>query len=271
MFVTPPYRFISCTLPSAGHGTATLTLNRPETGNAIDAELAEEFRHACGLLNENDRCRLLVVAAAGNCFSVGRQPLGNIDPAAPGEFSTTGAADAMRPLQVADALAALNIPVIVALNGDAIGHGLELALAGDLRIAATNARFALSGPGMPAFPWDGGTQRLPRLIGPAWALDLALTGRAVAAEPALTLGLVNRVVPPDLLLEETERLADSILAGGPIAARYVKEAVNHGLDLTLHQGLQLESDLSLLLHSTADRAEGIASFREKRPPRFIGS
>ena len=249
---------------------------QPEAGNRIDEGLAEEFRDACRRIDEDEQAGLVVVTGAGDCFSVGRQ--------SPERRAGAGGADAggaeppaeqlparLARLRVADALANLTIPTLVALNGDAIGHGLELALAGDLRIAAAPARFGLAEPGRLSFPWDGGTQRLPRLIGPAWALDLALTGRLVDADTALHLGLVNRVAPVERLNEETARLAQTILAGGPVAARYAKEAVGQGMDLSLAQGLRLEADLSIILQSTADRAEGIASFREKRPPRFGGS
>ncbi len=233
--------------------------------------MAEEFRDACRRIGEDEDARLVVVTGSGDCFSVGRQSLEK----SPGEGGNESPAERWRAglanLRVADALADLTIPALVALNGDAIGHGLELALAGDLRLAAAQARFGLAEPDRPSFPWDGGTQRLPRLIGPAWALDLALTGRQVDAATALRLGLVNRVVAAERLAEETAQLAAVILAGGPVAARYAKEAVSQGMELSLTQGLRLEADLSVILQSTADRAEGIASFQERRPPRFSGS
>ena len=174
-------------------------------------------------------------------------------------------------LKVADALANLPVPVIVSINGDALDHGLELALAGDIRICAESARFGLTDLSKPGcFPWDGGTQRLPRLVGPAWAADMLLTSRVISALEALGIGLVNRVVPSGELAQETQRLAESIAAGGPIAARYAKEAVAKGSDLTLAEGLRLEADLNIILQSTGDRAEGIQSFLDKRPSRFTG-
>jgi enoyl-CoA hydratase/carnithine racemase len=172
---------------------------------------------------------------------------------------------------VADGLAGLPIPVIVSVNGDALDHGLELALAGDLRISAEGARFGLTDLSRPGcFPWDGGTQRLPRLVGPAWASDLILTSRTISSAEALHIGLVNRVVPSGELAQETRRLAGAIAAGGPIAARYAKEAVTGGADLSLAEGLRLEADLNIILQSTDDRAEGIRSFADRRSPRFTG-
>ena len=154
-------------------------------------------------------------------------------------------------------MAALPIPVIAAVGGDAFDHGLELALAADLRIASEDARFALTDLVHGTLPWDGGTQRLPRLVGPSWARDLIFTGRIVSAGQALEMGLVNRVVQKDELLAQVTLLAESIVAGASIATRYAKEAVQLGIDLTLAQGLRLEADLNILLHGTVDRAEGI--------------
>ncbi len=242
---------------AAPAGAAVITLNSPDTRNLIDAGMAEELRAVCGEIAAEAAARLVILTGGGDCFSVGRQWL--------------AAGEDMDRLRVADALGGLAMPVLVALNGDARGQGLELALAGDLRIAVDTARLGLREPGDLALPWDGGTQRLPRLVGPAWALDLALTGRTVTADEALGMGLVNRVTAADKLAAETWDLAAAILAGGPVAAGYAKEAVYQGMDLSLAQGLRLEGDLSILLHGTADRAEGIAAFRERRKPRFEGS
>jgi enoyl-CoA hydratase/carnithine racemase len=158
----------------------------------------------------------------------------------------------------------------MAINGDALDHGLELALAGDLRIASAGARFGLTGLARGSFPWDGGTQRLPRLVGPAWARDMIFTGRIIDAAEALRLGLVNQVVEAEGLPQAAHELAERILAGGPIAARYAKESIHTGMELSLAQGLRLEADLNILLQSTADRAEGIESFLARRAPRFTG-
>lgn len=241
---------------------ARLTLERAGALNCIDEALAEEFRHACRSVEQADDFRLVIVTGSGECFSAGREYLDEGD---------ASVSDRLAGLKVADSLASLEIPVIVALNGDATGQGLELAVAGDLRVAVDTTHFALWSAAMPVFPWDGGTQRLSRLVGQAWALDMALTGRRVDAVEALSLGLVNRVVPQNKLEAETRSLAEQVLATGPVAVRYVKETVYKGLDLTLEQGMRLEADLSVILQSTADRAEGISSFMEKRRPRFKGS
>ncbi|MQG32907.1 MAG: enoyl-CoA hydratase/isomerase family protein [SAR202 cluster bacterium] len=236
---------------------ATVTLDRPNSGNRLDAGVAVSLREVCGLLAQDSDLRLVVLTANGEVFSAG----------APEQQDDTG-----QSLGVASAVAALNTPVLVALNGDAVGAGLELALAGDLRICVSTARFGFPGLAGGILPRDGGTQRLSRLVGPAWARDMLLTGRMVDAKEALSIGLVNRVVDgPEGLIAITKELTEQITAGGPIGARYAKEAVNKGMDMTLDQGLGLEADLNVILQSTSDRAEGLKSFLEKRPPKYDGT
>ena len=248
-----------------------VTLNCPASNNRIDQTLAAEIRQVCREIGENPDVNLVLFTGSGDCFSAGRLPLPPEVKTSPPAYLQQWIAD----LRVADSVAELPVPVVMALNGDALDHGLELALAGDIRLADENARFGLtdlaSGGVLGGFPWDGGTQRLPRLVGPAWAQDLILTGRLLDAREALELGLVNRVTPPGQALAEARELAEQILRGGPIAARYVKEAICQGMGLALPQGLALEADLNIILQSTRDRAEGLASFAEKRPPRYSGA
>ena len=246
---------------------ATVTLDRPDSGNRIDAEMAEALGEVCRLIAEDDLLRLTVLTATGNVFSVeqenetsGETIEESVAPRKPGELAGS------------PAVAGLAIPVLVALNGDATGPGLELALAGDLRICVPSARFGFTGLARGVLPQDGGTQRLPRLVGPAWARDMLLTGRMVDAGEALAIGLVNRVAEsPGQLAAAVDELAAQITGGSPIGARYAKEAVGKGMDLSLDQGLGLEADLNVILQSTSDRAEGIKSFLEKRDPKFSGS
>ena len=200
-------------------------------------------------IRENDSLQLLILAATGKVFSVDK--IGNSSGDSAKQLST------------------LAIPVLVALNGDATGSGLELALAGDLRVCVPSAKFSFPGLERGAMPKDGGTQRLPRLVGPAWAKDMLLTGRSVDANEALSIGLVNRV--SEDITETIAELSAQITGGSPIGVRYAKEAVGKGIDLTLEQGLRLEADLNVILQSTSDRSEGLRSFLEKRPPKFIDS
>jgi len=164
----------------------------------------------------------------------------------------------------------LDRPVIAAISGDAIGQGLELALACDIRIASETSRFGLPQIKSGLMPWDGGTQRLSRLVGKGKALEMILTGEVIDAKEALRIGLVNKVVPKKDLMEVTMKMAQEMASKGPIALRYTKEAIYKGMDMTLEQGLHLEADLYLLIHTSNDRSEGIQAFREKKTPKFEG-
>jgi enoyl-CoA hydratase/carnithine racemase len=151
-----------------------------------------------------------------------------------------------------------------------LGLGLEIALSCDIRITSEKARFAMTQVIEGFIPTDGGTQRLSRIIGRGKALEMLLTADAISAAEALEIGLVSKVVPADALTGEVTKLAETIASKGPIALRYLKEAVLKGMDMTLEQGLRLEADLYFLLHTTSDRMEGIKSFLEKRPPEYKG-
>ncbi len=164
------------------------------------------------------------------------------------------------------ALAALRIPVVTWVDGDCHDEALELALAADIRIAGESAAFRMGHAREGRMPSHGGTQRLTRAVGRGQALRLLLAGETLDADDALRIGLVHDVGD----LEDAEALAASIADAGPIAAQYVKEAIAASPDLPLREGMRLEADLSILLHSTADRAEGLRSFAEKRKARFEG-
>ena len=172
---------------------------------------------------------------------------------------------------LATPISRLDRPVIAAIDGEALGPGLELVLACDIRIATENARFGLSHIKKGLIPWDGGTQRLSRLVGRGKAMEMILTGESIGAKDAYRIGLVNRVVHPDVLMKETMDMASQIASRAPNALRYAKEAVCKGIDLTLDQGLRLEGDLYFLLQTTDDRIEGVNAFREKKTPHFKGT
>ena len=169
-----------------------------------------------------------------------------------------------------DAVAGIPQPTVAALEGKAHSAGLELALACDVRIAAEGATFAMPETGMGRVPQGGGTQRLPRAIGRAHALRLLLTGDEIDAQEAKRIGLVSRVVPFGEAKAAALEMANVIASRGPIATRLAKEAVRRGSEMTLEQALRYELDLTVLLQTTADRAEGVRAFAAKRPPHFIG-
>ena len=245
---------------------AWLTLDRPEEENRVDLRMAQELREVAELLQHHD-ARVLIVTGAGAVFCCGREET-------PSEVRKSGADSVVHWIterRAADTLASLPMPTIAAINGDAIDHGLELVLACDLRIACKDARLGVTDVcSRGTVPWDGATQRLPRLIGRGRALDLLLTSRLVCADEALEMGLVNAVVESRDLATAAREAAGAVALGAPVANRYVKEAVLQGLDMSLGQGLRLEADLNILLHSTRDREEGIRSFLDKTTPRFRG-
>jgi enoyl-CoA hydratase/carnithine racemase len=164
----------------------------------------------------------------------------------------------------------LDRPVIAAIHGDAMGLGLELVLACDIRLAAETSLFAMPQIKQGLLPSDGGAQRLARLVGRSMALEMILTGREINAQEAWRIGLINKVLPQAQVLSEATTLAQDMAAKSPIALRYVREAIHKGMDMTLEQGLRLEADLYFLTHSTTDRTEGIRAFQEKRKPAFNG-
>jgi len=246
---------------------AAITLNRPEADNIINQQLAQELREVCRQINQDDTVYVVTITGAGGrVFCGGSELEKSIQAGGTSEVLEDPGAQ----YDVATAIAAIDRPVIAAINGDALGQGLELALSCDIRIASDKARFGFPQITQGLIPMDGGTQRLPRIAGRGKALELIFTGEAINAEEALEIGLVGKVVAQENLASEVEALAQSIAGKAPIALRYIKEAVNKGLDLTLEQGLRLEADLYFLLHTTADRTEGIKAFLEKRPPQFKG-
>ena len=260
-----PYRFVHYQQDGP---IATVTLSRPELSNRVGLEMATELREVCQAVQADENIRLVILTGEGDQFSVGREVLPEDLSGSPASVSL----DWLRSIQAASAIAAIQVPVIVAVNGDAMDHGLELAIAGDIRVASSGSKFGLTDLAAGAFPWDGGTQRLPRLVGPAWARDMLFTGRMVDATEALSIGLVNRVAEqPGQLGDLVKEIAEQITGGSPIGARYAKEAAAKGMDLSLELGLGLEADLNVILQSTSDRAEGLKSFLEKRRPKFTGS
>ena len=244
---------------------ACLTLARTDRENAIDAAVVRDLRDACSAVTDNSR--VVLMSAEGGVFSAGWDW-----DALLGE--TTDPVAALRNHGIGPdpfgCLADLPQPVVCAINGDATGAGLELALACDVRIAAEGATFSVPEVSMGLLPLAGGTQRLPRLVGRGKALEMILSGEPIGAEEALRIGLVSAVVPRDRLLAEAEAIASRIAERGPLAVRYAKEAIARGLEMPLEQALRFETDLTIILQTTEDRAEGVRAFLEKRNAEFKG-
>ncbi|MDP8940221.1 MAG: enoyl-CoA hydratase-related protein [Actinomycetota bacterium] len=246
-------------------GIVLLTIDRQEKLNALNPQVTEEIGQA--LLDvEQDEPRAIIVTGAGDRSFVAGADIS--------EMSRMAPLGAKRFTEVGHAAMALldrsPVPTIAAINGFALGGGCELALACDIRIAAENALFGFPEVGLGILPGMGGTQRLPRLIGPALAKELIFTGRRIDAAEAKEIGLVNRVVPQGEALNVARELAAEISANGPVAVRHAKTAANRALDVDLVSGLEYEADQFALLFATEDAREGMDAFMEKRKPQFEG-
>ena len=241
-----------------------MTLKRPEALNALSQSLLEELAEIPELVQQDPEVRAVIFTGEGKAFAAGadlKEIAAIKDPFMGREYALFGQ-------RVFAEIAALPVPTIAAINGYALGGGLELALACDLRVAAKTAKLGLPEVGLGLIPGFGGTQRLPRLIGRGRALDLIFTGRHVDAEEALFLGLVNRVAED--ALEEAKKLAQKILKNAPIALALAKESVVRGEGLDLAEALEIEADLFGYAAATEDMKEGVRAFLEKRPPSFKG-
>lgn len=237
---------------------ARLTLARPGDANRVDGRMLRELQDACEVLAGEDAIRVLVLDAEGADFCSGWG-------------ADTMAEGLALPPDPFACLALLPQPVVCAVRGRADSAGLELALACDVRICAEGASFSLPETESGLLPRGGGSQRLARIGGRATALAMVLTGQELDASSALRAGLVSKVTSGTELEAEALRIAASIAAKGPIATRYAKEAIHHGMDMTLEQALRYETDLTIILQTTEDRAEGVRAFVDKSgKPDFKG-
>lgn len=233
------------------------------TDPAEVAQLSAELAEIGAKISCDEETWVVILTGAGNRSFF-------IDPAEGGPLLEGKGERESKIWSLAEPIAELDVPVISAIHGDAIGQGLELVLAADIRIAAETCRFGFPHIKKGLIPWDGGTQRLSRLVGKAKALEMILTGEMMDVPEALRLGLVNRIVPAGEVMRVAADMAQEMASRGPLALQYAKEAIHQGMDLTLQQGLHLEADLYFLLHTTRDRTEGIRAFQKKKAPQFEG-
>ena len=245
-------------------GIGWVTFTRPKALNALAGDVLTEIAEVSQVIAEDPEVKVAVFTGEGKAFVAGAD-ISEInalkDVFIGREYSLGGQ-------EVMNHIAALPVPTIAAINGYALGGGLELALACDLRVAAKGAKLGLPEVGLGLIPGFGGTQRLPRLIGAGRAFDLILTGRHVGAEEALHLGLVNRVA--DDALEAARHLVSQIMKNSPVALALAKEAVARGSDVPLPEALEIEADLFGMACTTHDMREGTSAFLEKRAPEFKG-
>ena len=254
-----------------GH-VVTLTMSQPEQRNPLTGNTAvEEFLSALEKISADRSVRAVILTGEGPAFSAGgdirkmkEQSFGDVDGMRIREDYRQG----IQRLPLA--LFNLEVPVIAAVNGPAIGAGLDLACMCDLRIASERARFAESFVKMGIVPGDGGAWLLPRVIGLSRAAELSFTGRAIDAATALQWNLVSQVVAPEELLAAANRLADEISANPPQVTRMTKRLIREGMQMSLASLLELSAAHQALAHQTADHREAVSAFLEKRAPQFGG-
>ncbi|WP_026907680.1 enoyl-CoA hydratase [Paucisalibacillus globulus] len=245
---------------------ALVTLNRPEAANAMSKALLDELQSTVSEINSNKQITCVVITGSGDkafCAGADLKERRGMD--------NDQVIDAVRYIgKSVDAVESIKVPVIAALNGVAFGGGLELALACDIRIAADTAKMGLTETSLAIIPGAGGTQRLPRLIGIGRAKQLIFSAKAITAGEALSIGLVEEVVPKEELLHYALELAKSIAKNGPVALRQAKTAINQGLQTDLSTGLEIEHLCYKETIPTNDRLEGLEAFKEKRAPVYQG-
>ena len=245
---------------------AYVTVNRPKVLNALNMATMEELRTAFTDIKNDVAIRVAILTGSGEkAFIAGADisELAKHDAVSGKEYTHRGQS-------VLDLIENLGKPVIACINGFALGGGCEIAMACTMRLASSNARLGQPEVKLGIIPGYGGTQRLPRLVGKGIAMQLVLTGEMISADDAYRIGLVNEVTAPGDLIPRAEALAQKIIANAPLAIQYAMEAVNHGLDLTLVEGLYLEATLFGVCCATEDKTEGTTAFLEKRAAAFKG-
>ena len=247
-------------------GIIIITINRPERRNALDRHTLAAGRTLIRDIHYDSSARVLIVTGTGDkAFCAGA------DLKEREHMTMVEVRQYIRYIRdTFTEMESLPIPVIAAINGVSMGGGTEMALACDLRIASPNAKIALNETSLAIIPGGGGTVRLPRLIGRGRAKDMIMTARWVEAEEALAIGLVNRIAPKGKLMETTIEVAEQIIRNGPIAITQAKYVINRGLEMSLEEALQLESDGYEVTIPTKDRVEALEAFKEKRKPQFKG-
>jgi len=245
---------------------AYVTVNRPKVLNALDMATMEDLRAAFTDIKNDKAIRAVIMTGSGEKAFIAGADIGELaknDAVTAKEYTHRGQS-------VLDLIENLGKPVIACINGFALGGGCEIALACTMRLASESAKLGQPEVKLGIIPGYGGTQRLPRLVGKGVAMQLVLSGEIISAQEALRIGLVNEVVAAAELIPRAEAIAQKIIANAPLAVQYAMEAVNHGMDMTLAEGLYLEATLFGLICATEDKKEGTAAFLEKRPAQFKG-
>lgn len=240
-----------------------ITMNRPKALNALNNDTLKELSQIIDIVSEKEEILGIIITGEGKAFVAGAdiRQMQNYK-------SEEGRKYAGYAQSVFNKIEELEKPVIAAVNGYALGGGCELAMSCDIRIASEKAVFGQPEVNLGVIPCFGGTQRLSRLVGTGVAKELIFTGRQVKAEEAKEIGLINKVVLCDVLLEESMKMMNEIIKKAPIAVRYAKVVINKGMDMDLKNALELEKDIAGLTFATRDKQEGMDAFIEKRKPIF---
>jgi enoyl-CoA hydratase len=246
---------------------AVITLNRPTVLNALRSQLLDELSTALGELERDDRVRAIVVTGSGEKAFAAGADIAELNALA---SAGSGAAKARTGQALTRQIERLSKPVVMAINGFALGGGCEIAMAGDIRVASENAKFGQPEVNLGLIPGYGGSQRLTRLAGKGVATHLCLTGEIIDAQEALRIGLVTRVVPAGDLMNEAKRIATLIASKAPLAIAACKRVINNGAHLSIDDGLELEALEFGTLVDTEDIREGTSAFLEKRKPAWKG-
>ena len=245
------------------NGVAIITMNRPKALNALNDKTLSELDKIFTHLAEDDEILGAIITGEGKGFVAGAD-ISQMQPYGPVE----GRAYAERAQSLFNKIENIEMPVIAAVNGYALGGGCELSMSCDIRIASDKAVFGQPEANLGLIPCFGGTQRLPRLVGTGIAKEMIYTCRQVKAEEAKHIGLVNKVVPAESLMDEAKAMMATILTKAPGAIRYAKVSINRGMDVDLRTGLELEKDLSAIGFGSEDKQEGVDAFLAKRTPVF---
>jgi enoyl-CoA hydratase len=247
-------------------GIAVVTIDNQPALNALNGPTLTQLDQIFDELDKNQEVKGVIITGGGEKSFVAGADIS--------EFLKIKGGEAVgfmnRGQRIFDKIEAFDRPVIAAVNGFALGGGNELAMCCDIRIAAENALFGQPEVNLGIIPGYGGTQRLPRLVGPGKAKEMILADERINAQEAFRIGLVQRVVPKGQALEEAKKLLKKIMSKGPVAVQMAKKAVNEGLQMTLHQGLDLEAQCESVCFGTEDKDEGAKAFLEKRPAKFKG-
>lgn len=247
-------------------GIATITFNRPEVHNALNSAMVICLEKALDEIEEDKDTRCLILTGAGEKSFLSGSDIRELSERTP----LSGIETSMKRQGLLNRIDSLDIPSIAAINGYAFGIGCEIALACTFRLASEKAKMGQLEINLGIIPGAGGTQRLPRLIGKARAAELILMGRIIDAKEAYRIGLVNRIVPPDDLMDECHKWATILSEKSPVAVEYALRAINQGIDVDLDTGLHIESLCLGACFSSKDSKEGLSAFLEKRKPKFTG-